>query len=107
MMKLGPLASPSARRQPAKAAPSGIAADKAAGTLYDIITQSINQPQAGTLLKVIKPFKKRTQVPSNINRSMSPSSSQVLSQDPIAEEGPPILFSQDTFQETVGTTIPS
>ena len=36
-MKRGPLANPGARRRLAKAALSGIAADKAAGTVYDII----------------------------------------------------------------------
>jgi len=42
-MKRGALANPGARRRFAKAALSGIAADKAAGTVYDIINQSINQ----------------------------------------------------------------
>jgi hypothetical protein len=41
MMKRGALADPGARRRLAKAALSGIAADKAAGTVYDIINQSI------------------------------------------------------------------
>ena len=40
-MKWGALANPSARRRPAEAALSGIAADKAAGTAYEIINQSI------------------------------------------------------------------
>jgi hypothetical protein len=43
MMKRGALANPGARQRLAKAALSGIAADKAAGTVYDIINQSINQ----------------------------------------------------------------
>jgi hypothetical protein len=43
MMKWGALANPGARRRPAEAALSGIAADKAAGTVYEIINQSINQ----------------------------------------------------------------
>jgi hypothetical protein len=42
MMKWGALANPDARRRLAKTALSGIAADKAAGTVYDIINQSIN-----------------------------------------------------------------
>ena len=42
-MKWGALANPDARRRLAKTALSGIAADKAAGTVYDIINQSINQ----------------------------------------------------------------
>lgn len=37
---------------------------------------------------------------------MLPSSFQVLSQDPIAEEGPPTLFSKGIFRETVETMIP-
>jgi hypothetical protein len=45
-MKRGALANPGARRRFAKAALSGIAADKATGTVYDIINQSINlEPQ--------------------------------------------------------------
>jgi hypothetical protein len=43
MMKWGALANPGARRRPAEATFSGIAADKAAGTEYEIINQSINQ----------------------------------------------------------------
>lgn len=39
---MGSAGNPSARRRPAKAALSGIAADKAAGTAYEIINQSIN-----------------------------------------------------------------
>jgi hypothetical protein len=42
MMKWGALANPGARRRPAEAAFSGIAADKAAGTEYEIINQSIS-----------------------------------------------------------------
>src|SRR5258707_1265597 len=44
MMEWGRLANPGARRRPAEAALSGIAADEAAGTEYDIINQSINRP---------------------------------------------------------------
>jgi len=43
MMKWGALANPNARRRPAEATLSGIAADKATGTAYEIINQSINQ----------------------------------------------------------------
>ena len=42
-MKWGALANPGARRRPAEATLSGIAADKAAGTAYEIINQSINR----------------------------------------------------------------
>jgi len=42
-MKWGALANPGTCRRPAEAALSGIAADKAAGTEYEIINQSINQ----------------------------------------------------------------
>jgi hypothetical protein len=48
-MKRGALANPGARRRLAKAALSGIAADKAAGTVYDIINQSINHSRPCTV----------------------------------------------------------
>jgi hypothetical protein len=52
MMKWGAPTNPGARRRPAEAALSGIAACEAAGTVYDIINQSINfiNPDRNTVL---------------------------------------------------------
>ena len=55
-MKWGALANPGARRRPAEATLSGIAADKAAGTAYEIINQSINQSAPPALCQKITPF---------------------------------------------------